>query len=104
MLHAAITLFFAVAGWLAYSGAGLAVRRVLYRARTCAGEYRWIDAYGNGHRDNMPWWGGFDPRVWNRKSLLDWLLPVCVALLAEAGMSTGGLYNADGTLCAVQRG
>lgn len=39
-------------------------------------EYRWIETYGLHVRANMPWWGGFDPKVWNLKSLLDWLLPV----------------------------
>ncbi len=26
-------------------------------------EYRWIEMFGHGKRINMPWWGGFDPRV-----------------------------------------
>jgi hypothetical protein len=41
-------------------------------------EYRWIERYGLRHRANMPFWGGFDPRVWSRKSLLDWALPLAV--------------------------
>ena len=28
-------------------------------------EYRWIKRFGDGHRQNMPWWGGFDPRAWD---------------------------------------
>ena len=45
-------------------------------------EYRWITMFGNGKRINMPWWGGFDPRVWDKASLMDWLVPVaaCLAL------------------------
>ncbi len=39
-------------------------------------EYRWIAQFGEGKRANMPWWGGFDWRVWNLPSLLDWLIPV----------------------------
>ncbi|BBS37393.1 hypothetical protein WP5S18E01_22400 [Enterobacter cloacae] len=39
-------------------------------------EYRWITQYGAGKRANMPWWGGFDWRVWNLASLLDWLVPL----------------------------
>jgi len=39
-------------------------------------EYRWIAAYGAGKRVNMPWWGGFDYRVWNIASLLDCFIPV----------------------------
>ncbi len=36
-------------------------------------EYRWIEKFGKGKRINMPWWGGFDPRVWDVGSLLDFL-------------------------------
>ena len=45
-------------------------------------EYRWIANFGNGKRTNMPWWGGFDPRAWDRASLLDWLVPAvtCAAV------------------------
>lgn len=39
-------------------------------------EYKWIANYGAGKRANMKWHKGFtDPRVWDRKSLLDWLVP-----------------------------
>ena len=38
-------------------------------------EYRWIERYGFGRRVNMPWYGGFDPNVWNLKSLADFVLP-----------------------------
>lgn len=34
-----------------------------------------------GSRSRMPWWGGFDPRVWDRHSLLGCALPALVALL-----------------------
>ncbi|STF46169.1 ybl63 [Escherichia coli] len=36
-------------------------------------EYRWIEMFGHGKRMNMPWWGGFDPRVWDVASLMDFL-------------------------------
>lgn len=39
-------------------------------------EYRWIEHFGHGRRANMPWWGGFDPNAWDRKSLSDWLFPL----------------------------
>ena len=39
-------------------------------------EYRWIKRFCDGHRQNMPWWGGFDPRVWNVASLMDFVVPV----------------------------
>lgn len=47
-------------------------------------EYRWIEHYGGGLRANMPWWGGFDMRVWNHADpWLDWIVP-CVAVIAIA--------------------
>lgn len=46
-------------------------------------EYRWIEHFGGGKRANMPWYGGFDLRVWSAKSLADFLLPaIAVAILA----------------------
>lgn len=44
-------------------------------------EYRWIAAYGYGRRANMSWWGGFDPIVWNFKSLSDMLFPIFATVL-----------------------
>ena len=61
MLHAVITLFFAIAGWLCDIPALAGLCACFYLGREHAqAEYRWIAAYGNGHRDNMPWWGGFE--------------------------------------------
>lgn len=45
-------------------------------------EYRSITTYYDNHRANAPWWCGFEPRAWDSKSLLDWLLPLLLALLA----------------------
>jgi hypothetical protein len=28
-------------------------------------EYRWIERYGKGLRESMPWYGSIDPRVWD---------------------------------------
>lgn len=39
-------------------------------------EYRWIEQFGQGQRAVMPQWGGFDPRVWDRASLLDFAVPI----------------------------
>lgn len=39
-------------------------------------EYRWIAEFGGGHRANMPWWGGFDYRVWDLASVLDFAVPI----------------------------
>ncbi|MDZ3934350.1 hypothetical protein UXB74_22020 [Escherichia marmotae] len=44
-------------------------------------EYRWIEKFGKGKRINMPWWGGFDPRVWDVGSLLDFSFPIIGCLL-----------------------
>ena len=47
-------------------------------------EYRWIENFGSGRRANMPWWGGFDPAVWQRADpWLDWIVPT----LAVAGIA-----------------
>ena len=51
-------------------------------------EYRWIEQFGGGLRANMPWWGGFDLRVWQRLDpWLDWLVPslaaVAIAVFAQ---------------------
>lgn len=43
-------------------------------------EYRWINKFGNGKRSNMPWWGGFDPRVWDMASLQDFTVPTVACL------------------------
>lgn len=38
-------------------------------------EYRVISKYYSNKRANMPWYGGFEPRAWTLKGVLDWLLP-----------------------------
>jgi hypothetical protein len=45
-------------------------------------EYRWIAAYAGGRRAAMPWWGGFDLRIWDSGSVLDAWVPLaaCVVL------------------------
>jgi hypothetical protein len=49
-------------------------------------EYRWIERFGGGLRANMPWWGGFDLRVWNKLDpWLDWTLPCALVLLIALG-------------------
>lgn len=77
--------------WLA--GAAAASAWAISREITQA-EYRWIEAYGSGLRANMPWWGGLDPRVWQRMDpWLDWLAPtalvVVIALLARPRTQVG---------------
>ena len=58
--------------WL---GGALACTWWLAREHTQA-EYRWIERFGHGKRANLPWWGGFDPRIWDAASVLDWLVPL----------------------------
>lgn len=53
-------------------------------------EYRWIAEYSpDGRRASMPWWGGFDPRVWHHlDAITDWLAPI-VAVIALAFLIEG---------------
>jgi hypothetical protein len=69
------------------SGAAAACAWFLSREIAQA-EYRWIEHFGAGLRANMPWWGGFDPQVWQRADpWLDWFVPslatVGIALVAQ---------------------
>ena len=62
---------------------GAAAGSLLFVGREHAqAEYRNIEHNYGGRRENMPWWGGMDPRVWTIKSLLDFILPsiACVAV------------------------
>ena len=78
-------LFMAIIGLLTgnwFAGAMLGVGFFLGREHAQA-EYRVIQKFYDGKRANMPWYGGFEPRGWDRKSVLDWALPtVAVTLVA----------------------
>lgn len=78
-MHAAISLVIqALVGLLTgnwWLGGMLACTWFVAREHTQA-EYRWIEKYGQGKRANMPDWAGFDYRVWNVPSLLDFIAPV----------------------------
>ena len=78
-MHAAISLVIqALVGLLTgnwWLGGLLACTWWIAREHTQA-EYRWIEKYGQGKRANMPDWAGFDYRVWNVPSLLDFIAPV----------------------------
>lgn len=63
--------------WL---GGALACTWWIAREHTQA-EYRWIEQFGQGQRAAMPQWGGFDLRIWNVGSVLDWLVPVLCCCL-----------------------
>lgn len=77
-MHAAISLVIqALVGLLTgnwWLGGMLACTWFVAREHTQA-EYRWIEKYGQGKRANMPDWAGFDYRVWNVPSLLDFIAP-----------------------------
>ena len=79
LLHAAFSLIIqALVGLLTgnwWLGGLLACTWWIAREHTQA-EYRWIEKYGQGKRANMPEWAGFDYRVWNVSSLLDFIAPV----------------------------
>ena len=45
-------------------------------------EYRVIQTYYGGKRANMPWYGGFERRAWNVKSILDFVLPIVATMVA----------------------
>lgn len=67
-------------GW--WLGALFAIGYYLGREMAQA-EYRVINEYYGGERKFMPWWGAFQARAWNRKSVLDWVLPsLAVTLVA----------------------
>ena len=51
-------------------------------------EYRWISRYGNGHRTSMPWWGGFDIRVWDVGSALDLAVPLVTSYVTFVTLSS----------------
>lgn len=79
--------------WLA--GAAAATAWSVSREITQA-EYRWIELYGRGLRESMPWWGGFDIRVWQKVDpWLDWVLPTvlvfALALIARRNTSKAGI-------------
>lgn len=58
-----------------FAAAAWAIAREVTQA-----EYRWIEHHGAGQRVNMPWWGGFDPIVWQTLDpWLDWIVPTLVA-------------------------
>ncbi len=72
-----------------WSGAFAAAAWAISREITQA-EYRWIEHHGGGLRANMPWWGGFDPVVWQTVDpWLDWIVPtvltVAIAVIAKRG-------------------
>lgn len=90
--HIAIAILIQVPvalGLSSWNGGAVAASTWAMSRELTQAEYRWIDAYGAGRRANMPWWGGFDPRVWQKLDpWLDFLAPtlavIAIACLAHA--------------------
>ena len=73
----------------AIAGAGWAISREITQA-----EYRWIERFGGGLRANMPWWGGFDLRVWQRVDpWLDWIVPLVVTFAVAIAVRAADRYK-----------
>jgi hypothetical protein len=72
--HVAVTL---IATYI-YPLLGLVCAGSFIGREIAQAEYRYIEAHG-GKRYSCPWYCGFLPESWTFKSILDWLLPVCVA-------------------------
>jgi hypothetical protein len=77
LLALAIQLLLSSFSW--WAGALLAAGFYLGREIAQA-EYRVIQTYYGGKRANMPWYGGFERRAWDKKSMLDWVLPLAAVL------------------------
>lgn len=84
MIHALITLSLAVLAWpFGLHAEAAAMAAAFYCGREHAqAEYRAIESFYGGKRDNSPWWCGFERRAWNAKAVADWLGPVAVAALS----------------------
>jgi len=52
-------------------------------------EYRVIQQYYDDRRSKMPWYGAFEARAWDKKSMLDWVLPATVTI----AIATYTVYN-----------
>ena len=75
-------LFMAIVGLLTGNWfAGACVGSAFFLGREHAqAEYRVIQKFYDGKRANMPWYGGFEPRGWDVKSMLDWILPTVITM------------------------
>lgn len=60
-------------------------------------EYRWIENFGKQKRANLPFWGAFDPLVWDMHSFFwNLLLPVVISM-SLFGISIEGAFGSYGT-------
>lgn len=85
MIHAIITAAIASMAWpLGWHQEFSLFMAAIYIGREHAqAEYRSIKSFYGGKRANAPWWCGFEPIAWDLKSLLDWLGPLCIAILTS---------------------
>ena len=92
MFHMLITLLIGVGLYpLNLHQEGLFAAALFFLGREHAqAEYRAITTYYDNHRTSSPWWCGFEPRAWSRKSVLDWLLPLFLAVVTS--MLIGSSY------------
>lgn len=83
MIHILITLVAVFIAYLVGSHVEVALAcACFYIGREHAqAEYRSITTWHGNKRMNAPWWCGFEPRVWDKKSVLDWLLPVLLLIV-----------------------
>lgn len=84
MIHAMITLIISACFYpIGFHAEVSVIISAFYVGREHAqAEYRTIYTNYGRKRANAPWWCGFEPRAWNWKSLLDWMVPVVVAIVA----------------------
>jgi hypothetical protein len=77
-------LFMAIIGLLTGNWfAGVCFGSAFFVGREHAqAEYRVIEHFYEGKRANMPWYGGFESRGWDIKSILDFGLPIAATAIA----------------------
>lgn len=77
-------LFMAIIGLLTGNWfAGVCFGSAFFVGREHAqAEYRVIEHFYENKRANMPWYGGFEPRAWSLKSILDFVLPIAATAIA----------------------
>ena len=44
-------------------------------------EHRVIQAYYDGKRSKMPWYGAFERRAWNQSAVLDFVAPIAATTI-----------------------
>lgn len=85
MIHALITAAIAAMAWpFGWHQEAALLVAVFYVGREHAqAEYRTIYANYGRNRASAPWWCGFECVAWNLKSILDWAIPLAVAIVAS---------------------